>query len=100
MHPFLQGCSRPLENGMDKIKRRVQSPRRRDFKDFSAAPRDFRSPNRFNGTGTDHAFLLPGYPVSPDEDEDSGADSLNEQISRESSSRSLVQLSKLRFFPS
>ena len=70
--------SRNFENGIDNLKRRVQSPRRRDFKDFSA-PRDFRSPNRFNGND---AFLLPGYALSPDEDEDSGADSLNEQISK------------------
>lgn len=80
-HPFLQpNLPRHLEsNGsIDSIRRRVQSPRRRDFKDFSA-PRDFRSPNRFNGNDV---FLLPGYPLSPDEDEDSGADSLNEQISK------------------
>ena len=70
-HPFLQA------NG-DSLKRRVQSPRRRDFKDFST-PRDFRSPNRFNGN--ESAFLLPGYALSPDEDEDSGADSLNEHLS-------------------
>ena len=72
---------RPGENGvLDAVKKRVQSPRRRDFKDFSA-PRDFRSPNRFNGNH-DSSFLLPGYALSPDEDEDSGADSLNEQISK------------------
>lgn len=71
-HPFLQG------NGESSLKRRVQSPRRRDFKDFST-PRDFRSPNRFNGN---EAFLLPGYALSPDEDEDSGADSLNEHMSK------------------
>ena len=65
---------------LDAVKKRVQSPRRRDFKDFSA-PRDFRSPNRFNGNH-DSGFLLPGYALSPDEDEDSGADSLNEQISK------------------
>ena len=95
-HPFLQGPNfptgnvpgggtgngcRPGENGvLDAVKKRVQSPRRRDFKDFSA-PRDFRSPNRFNGNH-DSGFLLPGYALSPDEDEDSGADSLNEQISK------------------
>ena len=73
-HPFLQA------NG-DSLKRRVQSPRRRDFKDFST-PRDFRSPNRFNGN--ESAFLLPGYALSPDEDEDSGADSLNEHFSKDS----------------
>ena len=84
-HPFLQANfpsngGRQGENGVGETnKKRVQSPRRRDFKDFSA-PRDFRSPNRFNGNGND-SFLLPGYALSPDEDEDSGADSLNEQIS-------------------
>ena len=58
--PNFQG-NRHSENGqgaiLETIKKRVQSPRRRDFKDFSA-PRDFRSPNRFNGT--DSQFLLPG----------------------------------------
>ena len=81
-HPFLQPSNLPTSNGsngtLDSLKKRVQSPRRRDFKDFSA-PRDFRSPNRFNGNDS---FLLPGYALSPDEDEDSGADSLNEQISK------------------
>ena len=72
-HPFLQA------NG-DSLKRRVQSPRRRDFKDFST-PRDFRSPNRFNGN--ESSFLLPGYALSPDEDEDSGADSLHEHFSKD-----------------
>ena len=63
----------------DSLRRRVQSPRRRDFKDFSAAPppRDFRSPLRYNGN---EPFILPGYALSPDEDEDSGADSLNEHL--------------------
>ena len=95
-HPFLQANfpsngGRQGENGVgETIKKRVQSPRRRDFKDFSA-PRDFRSPNRFNGNGND-SFLLPGYALSPDEDEDSGADSLNEQISK------IIFLKKICFF--
>ena len=58
----------------------MQSPRRRDFKDFSAAPpsRDFRSPLRYHNGN--EPFILPGYALSPDEDEDSGADSLTEHL--------------------
>ena len=53
----------------NSMRRRVQSPNRRDFKDFSShSNRDFRSPQRTNSRFTD-------------EDEDSGADSLNDLMS-------------------
>ena len=38
-----------------------------------------RSPLRYHN-GNAEPFILPGYALSPDEDEDSGADSLNEHL--------------------
>ena len=39
----------------------------------------YRSPLRYHN-GNAEPFILPGYALSPDEDEDSGADSLNEHL--------------------
>lgn len=52
------------------LRRRVQSPNRRDFKDFSSHPRDFRSPMK---SVHNRAYL--------EEDDDSGADSLGNDLS-------------------
>ena len=56
-------------SGKPGLRRRVQSPNRRDYKDFSA--REFRSPHRTTSRLTD-------------EEEDSGADSMNDFISNHS----------------
>lgn len=64
------------------MRRRVQSPNRRDFKDFSSI-RDFRSPNSSRFT---------------DEEEDSGADSMNDMMSNHSC-RSPVHSSHMALVP-
>ncbi len=55
------------------FRRRVQSPNRRDFKDFSQQPRDFRSPMRLFPPAPPRGSYL-------DDDDDSGADSLGNEL--------------------
>eukprot|EP00095_Tigriopus_kingsejongensis_P000014 snap_masked-scaffold342_size201858-processed-gene-1.3 protein:Tk00014 transcript:snap_masked-scaffold342_size201858-processed-gene-1.3-mRNA-1 annotation:"hypothetical protein D910_10177" len=70
LHPQYQPSRRLPPTNPASMRRRVQSPNRRDFKDFSSHAREFRSPVK---SVHNRAYL--------DEDEDSGADSLGNDIS-------------------
>eukprot|EP00094_Tigriopus_californicus_P005385 TCALIF_05192-PA protein Name:"Similar to PPFIBP1 Liprin-beta-1 (Homo sapiens)" AED:0.11 eAED:0.09 QI:0/0.6/0.33/0.83/0.4/0.5/6/102/1020 len=69
-HHHHQATRRLPPTNPASLRRRVQSPNRRDFKDFSSHPRDFRSPMK---SVHNRAYL--------EEDDDSGADSLGNDLS-------------------